>query len=107
MNMRSRLTGVATGDQAIFVSRPLFDKAGGFPPIALMEDIALCRQLRTFARPHCLFARVITSSRRWEQHGIFRTILKMWWLRLRYFLGADPNELAKIYYQQKQEEISH
>lgn len=99
MNLRSRLTGIATGDQAIFVSRELFERAGAFPPIALMEDIALSRRLRAHGRPHCLTARVVTSSRRWEQHGVIRTILKMWWLRLRYSLGADPDKLAASYYQ--------
>lgn len=98
MNLRSRLTGIATGDQAVFVSRSLFERAGTFPPIALMEDIALSRQLRGYGRPRCLSARVVTSSRRWEQHGVIRTILKMWWLRLRFFLGADPDKLAKRYH---------
>lgn len=97
INLRSRLTGIATGDQAIFVSRALFERTGGFPPIALMEDIALSRRLLGHSRPHCLSARVVTSSRRWEQNGIIKTIFKMWWLRLRYFLGADPDKLAKEY----------
>lgn len=97
INLRSRLSGIATGDQAVFVSHGLFDGIGGFPPIALMEDIALSRRLRKHSRPHCLTDRVVTSSRRWERHGIIRTILKMWWLRLRYFLGADPDKLAKSY----------
>jgi rSAM/selenodomain-associated transferase 2 len=98
MNVRSRITGIATGDQAIFVSRGLFNSIGGYPPIALMEDIALSRRLRRHRRPYCLSAKVISSSRRWEQHGICRTVVKMWWLRLRYFLGADPDKLAKHYY---------
>jgi rSAM/selenodomain-associated transferase 2 len=97
MNLRSRLTGIATGDQAVFIGRALFERAGGFPPIALMEDIALSRRLRKLQRPHCLPDRVVTSSRRWEKHGVIRTIFKMWWLRLRYFLGADPDKLAKEY----------
>jgi hypothetical protein len=98
INLRSRISGIATGDQAIFISRALFDRAGGYPPIALMEDIALSRRLRRYRRPRCLSARAITSSRRWEQRGIMKTILLMWWLRLRYFLGADPEKLAKHYY---------
>lgn len=97
MNLRSRLTGIATGDQAIFVGRELFAKTGGYPQIALMEDIALSRSLCKQQRPHCLPAMVVTSSRRWEQHGIFRTIFKMWWLRCRYFFGADPDKLARAY----------
>jgi hypothetical protein len=92
------MTGIATGDQAIFVSRSLFDRTGGYPQIALMEDIALSRLLGKYRRPHCLTAKVITSSRRWEQHGIIKTVLLMWWLRLRYFMGADPDTLAKHYY---------
>ena len=97
MNLRSRLSGIATGDQAIFVSRAAFREAGGFPDIALMEDIALSRVLRAHSRPACLRAPVVTSSRRWERDGIARTIVLMWRLRLRYALGADPNDLARQY----------
>ena len=97
MNLRSRLTGIATGDQAIFCTRDLFHRVGGFPEIALMEDIALSTVLRKQVSPLCLKHRVITSSRRWEEHGIFRMVLKMWCLRLAYFLGADPDVLARIY----------
>jgi rSAM/selenodomain-associated transferase 2 len=98
MNLRSRLTCIATGDQAIFVSRALFDRVGGFPEQPLMEDIALCQLLRDLRRPHCLRQRVVTSSRRWERNGILRTIIKMWRLRLRYHLGASPDDLAREYY---------
>ena len=97
MNLRSRLSGIATGDQAIFVSRAAFREAGGFPDIALMEDIALSRALRARSRPACLRAPVVTSSRRWERNGIARTIVLMWRMRLRYALGADPNDLARQY----------
>ncbi|MEO6696754.1 MAG: TIGR04283 family arsenosugar biosynthesis glycosyltransferase, partial [Gammaproteobacteria bacterium] len=97
MNWRSRLTGIATGDQAIFVRRDLFERAGGFPDIPLMEDIALSRILKRFSRPFCVRERVITSSRRWEQHGIVRTIFLMWRLRLAYALGADPEQLVRRY----------
>ncbi|MCP5157833.1 MAG: TIGR04283 family arsenosugar biosynthesis glycosyltransferase [Gammaproteobacteria bacterium] len=99
MNHRSRLTGIATGDQGLFVRRALFEQIGGYPPITLMEDIALSRSLRRHSRPVCLRQRVQTSSRRWEQDGIARTILLMWRLRLAYFLGADPNRLARSYYR--------
>lgn len=99
MNLRSRLTGIATGDQGIFVSRNLFEQIGGYPPVALMEDIALSRLLKRHGRPVCLHQRLRTSSRRWERDGIPRTILLMWWLRLAYFLGADPGKLARIYYR--------
>lgn len=97
MNLRSRLTGIATGDQAIFVRRDGFRRAGGFPHIPLMEDVALCRTLRRTGPPLCLRQRVLTSSRRWEQRGILRTILLMWRLRAAYALGADPARLARRY----------
>jgi hypothetical protein len=97
MNLRSRLTGIATGDQALFVTRAAFEAAGRFPDIALMEDIALSRQLRRLGRPLCLRARVTTSGRRWERHGIVRTILLMWRLRIAYFFGAEPATLARRY----------
>ena len=97
MNARSRLTGIATGDQAMFVRREAFDAAGGFPEIALMEDITLARSLKRISPPLCLRARVTTSGRRWEQRGIVRMIFLMWRLRLAYFFGADPKELARRY----------
>ncbi|MGH8568168.1 MAG: TIGR04283 family arsenosugar biosynthesis glycosyltransferase [Gammaproteobacteria bacterium] len=97
MNLRSRLTGIATGDQAIFVSRRVFRAIGGYPDIPIMEDIALSRRLRSLGRPACLYERVTTSGRRWETQGVWRTILLMWRLRLRYFLGADPGKLAAHY----------
>jgi rSAM/selenodomain-associated transferase 2 len=97
MNTRSRLTGIATGDQAIFVTRQAFESVGRYPEIPLMEDIALSTRLRRIGRPLCLSARVVTSSRRWERDGVWRTILRMWRLRLAYFLGADPRELARRY----------
>ena len=97
MNLRSRLSGIATGDQAMFVRRQTFAAAGGFPDIALMEDIALSRALKRRGRPACLRQRVTTSDRRWQKHGVFRTIVLMWRLRLAYFLGADPTDLAVRY----------
>jgi rSAM/selenodomain-associated transferase 2 len=97
MNLRSRLSGIATGDQAIFVKRELFQTAGGFPEIPLMEDIALSKRLKRLSRPLCLRERAVTSGRRWETHGVFRTILLMWRLRLAYFFGADPAALAGRY----------
>jgi rSAM/selenodomain-associated transferase 2 len=97
MNFRSRLTGICTGAQAIFVSRELFLRLGGFPPIALMEDITLSRKLRRVSRPLRVGTPVHTSARRWERGGVVRTILLMWWLRLRYFFGASPAHLARIY----------
>ncbi len=98
MNLRSRLTGIATGDQALFVRREAFDAVGGFPEIALMEDIAMSRALKSVGPPVCLRQRLTTSSRRWEIHGIVRTIVLMWKLRLLYFLGVDPARLAQRYY---------
>ena len=102
MNLRSRLTSIATGDQAIFMRRAFYAQAGGFPQIALMEDIAFSAQARRLARPACLRQRVLTSARRWERNGILRTILLMWRLRLAYFLGADPERLARQYGYRKQ-----
>ena len=86
--LRSRLTGIATGDQAMFVTREAFDAVGGFPEIALMEDITLARSLKRISRPLSLAARVTTSGRRWQKRGVLRTIFLMWRLRLAYFFGA-------------------
>ena len=97
MNLRSRLTSVSTGDQAIFTSRDLFDSVGGFPEIALMEDIAISKLLRSYARPVNLSQRVTSSVRRWQNRGIYRTIWLMWKLRLYYFLGASPERLVSMY----------
>jgi len=97
MNVRSRLTGICTGDQAMFVTRAAFDSIGGFPPIPLMEDVTAATLLKRVSRPLCLHARVTTSGRRWRQHGIWRTILLMWRLRLAYYFGSDPDRLAKQY----------
>jgi len=97
MNARSRLTGIATGDQAIFVRRAAFESIGGFPDQPLMEDIELSRRLRARSRPACLRERVVTSGRRWDQRGAWRTIVLMWTLRLRYWLGASPEALARAY----------
>ncbi len=97
MNWRSCLTHIATGDQAIFVEANLFRQIGGYPNIALMEDIALSKRLRRRAKMKCLPATVVTSSRRWQQHGIVRTVLTMWLLRLLYALGVSPTRLARMY----------
>lgn len=94
MNWRSRLTGIATGDQAIFVRRGDF---GGFPEIALMEDIAFSKAMKRLGRPACLRAHAVTSGRRWDERGALCTIVHMWRLRLAYALGADPDELARRY----------
>jgi glycosyltransferase involved in cell wall biosynthesis len=97
MNWRSRLTGIVTGDQVLFVSKSAFIAVGCYPEISLMEDIALSRALKKISSPVCLTANVISSARRWQQHGIYKTILLMWSLRLRYWLGADPTLLAELY----------
>lgn len=97
MNLRSRISGIATGDQAMFMTRDAYEKAGGFPEQPLMEDIALSAALKTMGRPSCLQARVCTSGRRWEQRGVWRTIFLMWRLRLAYWLGAKPAALARAY----------
>jgi rSAM/selenodomain-associated transferase 2 len=94
MNVRSRLTGVATGDQAIFVRRDAF---AGFPEIALMEDVEFSKQMKQLGPPACLREKVLTSARRWESRGVLRTIVLMWRLRLLYFLGASPERLVRLY----------
>jgi rSAM/selenodomain-associated transferase 2 len=98
MNLRSRLTGIATGDQAIFVRREAF---AGFPEIALMEDIAFSSAMKRAGRPACVQRRVVTSGRRWEAHGVLRTIFLMWRLRLLYALGVTPQRLARDYADQR------
>ncbi len=97
MNWRSRLTGICTGDQAIFVTRGAFLALDGFAPIALMEDIDFSRRAKRLSQPLALPARVRTSGRRWDTYGAWRTIVLMWRLRLAYFLGADPDDLARRY----------
>lgn len=98
MNLRSRITGIATGDQAMFMSRAAFEQAGGFPAQPLMEDIELSTRLRRIGRPACLAACVVTSGRRWERDGAWRTILLMWRLRFAYWRGAPPADLHRRYY---------
>jgi rSAM/selenodomain-associated transferase 2 len=98
MNLRSRATGIATGDQAIFVRRDAFDAVGGFPDQPLMEDVELSRRLkRTAGRPACLRARVVTSGRRWDERGVWRTVWLMWTLRWRYWRGTPADVLARAY----------
>jgi rSAM/selenodomain-associated transferase 2 len=96
MNLRSRLTGIATGDQAIFVRREAFT---GFPEIELMEDVAFSKAMKRLGAPASRRERVVTSGRRWESRGVLRTVLLMWRLRLMYFLGARPERLARIYHR--------
>lgn len=97
MNLRSRITGIATGDQAIFVRRDAFDAVGGFPEQPLMEDIEMSGLLKARSKPLCLRERVVTSGRRWERYGIWRTIVLMWRLRLLYWMGMPAERLAKAY----------
>jgi rSAM/selenodomain-associated transferase 2 len=99
MNWRSRLTGIATGDQAMFVRRDVYGKLGGYAPLPLMEDIEFSTRLKWIGQPACLPGPVLASSRRWEKHGIIRTILMMWTLRLLYWLGVSPARLARWYYR--------
>lgn len=98
MNRRSALTGVATGDQMLFLHRELFEQSGGFDAIPLMEDVAYCKRLRRICRPLLLPGVVLASSRRWEQQGVVRTMCRMWLLRLGYFLGVSPRVLWRHYY---------
>lgn len=97
MNIRSRLSGIATGDQGIFVTRPAFSNVGGYPEQALMEDIALTAALKKLTRPFCVRDKMSTSARRWQERGAVTTILLMWRLRLAYFFGASPENLARKY----------
>ena len=97
MNLRSRLTGVATGDQAIFVSNECIDIVGDYPQIALMEDVLFSKRLRNLGWPACISQPVVTSSRRWEEHGVLRTVLLMWRLRLLFVLGVSADKLAQQY----------
>ncbi len=97
MNLRSRLTGICTGDQAIFATRALLEAAGGFAVLPLMEDIDFSRRARRTAWPVAVRPPAVTSGRRWDRHGVVRTVLLMWRLRLAYFLGADPARLAVTY----------
>jgi len=97
MSLRSRLTGIATGDQAIFVRRSVFEKLGGFPDIPIMEDVAFSKRLKRAGRMAALRSCVVTSRRRWERHGPVRTILLMWWLRLLFFFGVSPDRLKRLY----------
>ena len=98
MNRRSGLTRVATGDQVLFLDRALFEATGGFADIPLMEDVEYCKRLRALAAPSIIGHPVTTSSRRWEERGVARTVLQMWWLRLAFALGASPGRLHRIYY---------
>lgn len=98
MNLRSRLTGIATGDQGLFMTREAFQAAGGFPDQPLMEDIEMSRRLKRQSPPVCLRARVTSSGRRWDRHGAWRTIRLMWRLRYRYWRGVSANILAKEYH---------
>jgi rSAM/selenodomain-associated transferase 2 len=98
MNLRSQLTGVATGDQCLFVERSLWAQTGGFAGIPLMEDIEICKRLRRIQKPHIIADAVVTSSRRWEQRGVLSTVLLMWRLRLAFWLGVSPARLVKKYY---------
>ncbi|MFM2447260.1 MAG: hypothetical protein RI936_1707, partial [Pseudomonadota bacterium] len=97
MNWRSRLTGVATGDQAIFVTREAWQQLGGYAELPLMEDVEFSRRARRVSRPACIATPVQTAGRRWDEDGVLRTVLRMWRLRAAYWLGADPAALARRY----------
>ncbi len=97
MNVRSRISGIATGDQAIFVKRDCYFLSEGIPNFPLMEDIELSKRLKIFSKPACIKQTVIISSRKWETEGVLDTIVKMWCLRLLYFFGVSPNQLTKYY----------
>lgn len=98
VNLRTAVTSVATGDMALFVRRDIFEAVGGFGDMPLMEDVAISKRLRRLARPHRLSGHVLSSSRRWEERGVCRTVLLMWGLRIAYCLGVDPERLVSAYY---------
>lgn len=97
MSWRSRLTAIATGDQALFITKKAFDQVGQYPDIELMEDIAISKELKRLGKPVCLSKKVISSGRRWEKFGLLRTILLMWWLRILFFFGVKPAFLSELY----------
>jgi rSAM/selenodomain-associated transferase 2 len=97
MNLRSRWSGIATGDQAIFMRREAFEAVDGFPEIPLMEDVEISRRLKALSKPLCVRSRAITSARRWERDGVIRTITLMWRLRFAYAMGVSPERLARRY----------
>jgi rSAM/selenodomain-associated transferase 2 len=107
MNWRSRLSSIATGDQGIFMQRTAFEALGGFAPIALMEDIEICRRLKRLGSPACLREPLVTSGRRWDEHGPLHTIALMWVMRWRYWWGASPDALRRRYYQHQDTELGH
>jgi len=97
ISLRSRLSNVGTGDQAIFVRREMFQGMGGFPDIPIMEDVAFCRALKRLGEMACLRSKVITSARRWELDGVWRTIFRMWMLKSLYLMGVSPHRLKRYY----------
>jgi rSAM/selenodomain-associated transferase 2 len=97
INLRSRLSGIATGDQALFMTRAAYSAVGGFPDLPLMEDVEICKRLKRLSRPACLAEPVVTSGRRWETRGVWRTILLMWRLRFAYWSGTPAEQLARLY----------
>ena len=99
MNWRSCYTGIATGDQAIFITQAIFLEVGGFPCQALMEDIEISKRLKRLSSPYCIKAKVKSSARRWESFGVWKTIILMWSIRLRYFMGESPQQLVELYKQ--------
>lgn len=99
INWRSRLSGIATGDQAIFIKKPLFEQLGGYPQQPLMEDVELCKRLKAIGKPACLRSKVITSARRWQQYGTWRTIGLMWHLRFDYWRGVSADNIKQRYYK--------
>lgn len=97
MNWRSRTSGIATGDQALFITRGAFDLVCAYDEIPLMEDIAICKKLKSIGPPACLRSQIETSARRWENQGVFKTIMLMWWLRFAYWIGVSPQRLSDWY----------
>jgi len=97
INIRSRITFISTGDQCLFMTREIFENVNGFKHIPLMEDVDISKRLKNVCPPICIACPVVSSSRRWEEKGILRTILLMWWLRLLFYMGISPETLKRLY----------
>jgi rSAM/selenodomain-associated transferase 2 len=98
INLRTRVSRVAGGDQGLYFERHFFESLNAYPQIPLMEDIAICKTARRLAKPFVSVATISSSGRRWQDQGVVKTVLLMWALRLGYWLGVDPRRLHKIYY---------
>lgn len=98
ISLRSAIFSSPTGDQAIWVEQNLLAEIGGVPQMPLMEDVELSRRLSQTAPGHRFKKVVKANARRWKDDGYIKTILTMWTLKVAYYAGFSPSELAEIYY---------